>query len=610
MDDAAVNDAAVNVMVLSPGSCPAPQTPLSWPYGLLSLSLDPGDNTAQREPAGAQSRSWISGPFLRATSLCLLPLDAAAGSLRLSPAPAWTRHSRSPHSGSLGVLRPEVTVVRLHDSGGAGGAGGYHRGPLPGVGLGLQPPSSDSGKAAAQGVGESWGPCHSAPQRRQKVLLTGEVPVYGPRSQLSSCEDQPPRPRSSRGVVCRGPQDRHPSPDTALRGYQGPPAPLPPGPRCPPPVGADAAGTRRGRGSGARLYSEEYGGLGGFPPVNEPPRCAVLNAAGASAPRPRSVRRTASSLRPPQPGQSLLKAATRHVIQVESAEDWPAEEAADAAPQAQGAMALPSVPKAQTAYGFATLAESPHTRRKESLFHSEHGALAQVGSPRAARRPGGDGALGSPSRCVSGGESDTGSSAESSPFGSPLLSRSVSLLKGFAQDSQAKVSQLKHSVGRHSSLSADDSTPDTSPGARRRLTRRAAPEPGPEPGAPRAEHAVRMGLRGSVRLLAEYEAAQARLRVRLLAAEGLYDRLCDARSINCCVGLCLVPGKLQKQRSTVIKNSRHPVFNEDFFFDGLGPASVRKLALRIKVVNKGSSLKRDTLLGEKELPLTALLPFL
>ena len=98
--------------------------------------------------------------------------------------------------------------------------------------------------------------------------------------------------------------------------------------------------------------------------------------------------------------------------------------------------------------------------------------------------------------------------------------------------------------------------------------------------------------------------------MRLLAAEGLYDRLCDARSINCCVGLCLVPGKLQKQRSTIVKNSRHPVFNEDFFFDGLGPASVRKLALRIKVVNKGSSLKRDTLLGEKELPLTSLLPFL
>lgn len=358
-------------------------------------------------------------------------------------------------------------------------------------------------------------------------------------------------------------------------------------------------------------------------PAEQGPAAEPTPAAASPRRAPRSPRLPAKLA---AESKSLLKAATRHVIQIESAEDWPAEEAAtNADPQAQGAMSLPSVPKAHTSYGFATLAESPHTRRKESLFHSEHGALAQVGSPGARRRTGGrkanggdgasreaGGALMSPSRYFSGGESDTGSSAESSPFGSPLLSRSVSLLKGFAQDSQAKVSQLKHSVGRHGSLSADDSTPDTSPGARRRLPRRAAPEPGgAEPGpVPRAEHAVRMGPRGSVRLLAEYEAAQARLRVRLLAAEGLYDHLCDARSINCCVGLCLVPGKLQKQRSTIIKNSRHPVFNEDFFFDGLGPASARKLALRIKVVNKGSSLKRDTLLGEKELPLTSLLPFL
>lgn len=368
-------------------------------------------------------------------------------------------------------------------------------------------------------------------------------------------------------------------------------------------------------------------------PESEGPAAAELGPSEQPpAAAPASPRRAPRSPRLPAKlaaeSKNLLRAATRHVIQIESAEDWAADdEVPDAPLQASGgAASLPSVPKAQTSYGFATLAESPHTRRKESLFHSEHGALAQVGSPGAGRRRGAakpdggngspresGGALMSPGRYFSGGESDTGSSAESSPFGSPLLSRSVSLLKGFAQDGQAKVHQLKQSVGRHGSLSADDSTPDTSPGTRRRrrLARRPSPESGPEQGsAPRAEHAVHLGQRGSVRLLAEYEAAQARLRVRLLAAEGLYDRLCDARTINCCVGLCLVPGKLQKQRSTIIKNSRHPVFNEDFFFDGLGPASVRKLALRIKVVNKGSSLKRDTLLGEKELPLTSLLPFL
>lgn len=381
--------------------------------------------------------------------------------------------------------------------------------------------------------------------------------------------------------------------------------------------------------------------LPGAPPESEGPAAAAAEQPAPSA-SPASPRRAPRSPRLPaklaSESRNLLRAATRHVIQIESAEDGGADD--DEGPDA---------PPQPSPLGFAALAESPHTRRRESLFHSEHGALAQLGSPGAGRRRrqqprrgaegggdgGGDGAarererereresggLRSPGRALSGGESDTGSSAESSPFGSPLLSRSVSLLKGFAQDGQAKVQQLTQSVGRAGSLSADDSTPEPSPGARRRrprhhhharlLARRPSPEAGPEAGAaPRAEHAVRLGPRGSVRLLAEYEAAQARLRVRLLAAEGLYDRLCDARAINCCVGLCLVPGKLQKQRSTIIKHSRHPVFNEDFFFDGLGPASARKLALRIKVVNKGSSLKRDTLLGEKELPLTALLPFL
>ncbi|KFW84573.1 C2 calcium-dependent domain-containing protein 4C, partial [Manacus vitellinus] len=270
-------------------------------------------------------------------------------------------------------------------------------------------------------------------------------------------------------------------------------------------------------------------------------------------------------------------------------EDWTAEGSCgtNVDPQAQTAMSLPYVPKAQTSYGFATLMESPHTRRKESLFHSEHSSLcpSPVTSPSAQRRaklngessPRGPADLGAalmhPGRYFSGGESDTCSSAESSPFGSPLLSRSVSLLKLFSQESQSKVIKLKQSVARNSSLSTDDSSADTSPSAQRRA--RSTPAGAQPPTA--------------------------------LSAEDLYDALVDLRSINCCVSLCLNPGKLQKQRSTIVKNSRNPIFNEDFFFDGLGPGHARKMSLKLKVVNKGSSLKRDTLLGEKELPLTALL---
>ncbi|XP_075758694.1 C2 calcium-dependent domain-containing protein 4C [Pelodiscus sinensis] len=335
--------------------------------------------------------------------------------------------------------------------------------------------------------------------------------------------------------------------------------------------------------------------------------------------------------------KNLLKAASRHVIQIESADEWASEEdfSTNADPQAQTAMSLPYVPKAQTSYGFATLLESPHTRRKESLFHSEHGSLCQspASSPGAQRKAGASGAkvngesahlapsdigmsLMNPYRYFSGGESDTCSSAESSPFSSPLLSRSVSLLKIFSQDSQTKVIKLKHSVARNSSLSTDDSSADTSPSSQRRARGATSPAGG-APALPpleadrlHKEHTLRLSKGGSVRLAAEYDPANARLRVRVVAAEGLFDKLCDVRSINCCVSLCLNPGKVQKQRSTIIKNSRTPVFNEDFFFDCLGAGHAKKMALKVKVVNKGSSLKRDTLLGERELPLTSLLPFL
>lgn len=343
--------------------------------------------------------------------------------------------------------------------------------------------------------------------------------------------------------------------------------------------------------------------------------------------------------------KNLLKAASRHIIQIESADEWMSEEdfSTNADPQSQTAMSLPYVPKAQTSYGFATLMESPHTRRKESLFHSEHTSLcpSQSSSPSSQRKATSGGgktngesahlnpsdinmSLMNPYRYFSGGESDTCSSAESSPFGSPLLSRSVSLLKIFSQESQSKVIKLKHSVARNSSLSTDDSSADTSPSSQRRMRCSTPPGGGAvgggqqqQPVAPadpperlHKEHTVSLNKGGSMRLVVEYDPSNARLRVRVITAEDLYDKHCDARSINCCVSLYLNPGKLQKQRSTIIKNSRNPIFNEDFFFDALGIGNIKKMSLKIKVVNKGSSLKRDTLMGEKELPLASLLPFL
>ena len=73
------------------------------------------------------------------------------------------------------------------------------------------------------------------------------------------------------------------------------------------------------------------------------------------------------------PAREAFKA---HVIQVEGVDELPDDGGAtNADPRSQAALSLPHVARAQTCYGFCTLLESPHTRRKESLFHAEKPAF-------------------------------------------------------------------------------------------------------------------------------------------------------------------------------------------------------------------------------------------
>lgn len=186
--------------------------------------------------------------------------------------------------------------------------------------------------------------------------------------------------------------------------------------------------------------------------TSEPQLCSTLRPSSSDHAICSQSPRARSSKNPCSPRlfcRNLQKSANRHIIQIESA-DEPGAGSADKAsvevntnadPQSQTAMSLPYVPKAQTSYGFSTLVESPHTRRKESLFHSD--PSSPLTSPNSQRRSQGGTLLApadpNPYRYFSGGESDTCSSAESSPFNSPLLSRSASLLRSITQETQAKV---------------------------------------------------------------------------------------------------------------------------------------------------------------------------
>ncbi|KFQ00181.1 C2 calcium-dependent domain-containing protein 4C, partial [Leptosomus discolor] len=338
-----------------------------------------------------------------------------------------------------------------------------------------------------------------------------------------------------------------------------------------------------------------------------------------------------------------------HLIQVESAEEIPAleEESTNSDPQSQAALSLPHFPRAPTSYGFCTLLESPHTRRKESIFHGDsRGALPSLMLPRSrANTFSGKGSVSNPIAISFGSvrlpprhpslhrqgacDSDTASSSDSSPFSSPLLSRSpprpCSLTKTQSQEGllcRALKAKNKSSMARNNSLSTEESSStDNSPSAIRRasegLLATHSFSMSCSPIFPLdlthsrerlvGESTVVMDKGGLLRLSVEYCSENERLRIRLISAEGLYDDSVEPKNINCCITFSLVPGKTQKQRSTVIKRSRNPIFNEDFFFDGIAEEELYSLSVRMKAMNKGCSMKRDYTLGERELSLMSML---
>uniref|UniRef100_A0A803Y4G3 C2 domain-containing protein n=1 Tax=Meleagris gallopavo TaxID=9103 RepID=A0A803Y4G3_MELGA len=309
------------------------------------------------------------------------------------------------------------------------------------------------------------------------------------------------------------------------------------------------------------------------------------------------------------------------------AQEFPAleEEGTNSDPQSQAALSLPHFPRAPTSYGFCTLLESPHTRRKESIFHGDTcGALPSLTLPRSrANTFGGKGNTSNPIAI-------SFTSVRLPPRHlSPLLSRSpprsCSLIKARSQEGllcRALKAKNKSGMSRNNSLSTEESSStDNSPSAIRRASegllaaRSCSVSCSPlfpldfARGRRRlvGESTVVMDKGGMLRLSAEYCSENERLRIRLISAEGLYDDSVEPKNINCCITLSLVPGKTQKQRSTVIKRSRNPIFNEDFFFDGIAEEELLSHSVRMKATNKGCSMKRDYTLGEQELSLMSML---
>lgn len=236
------------------------------------------------------------------------------------------------------------------------------------------------------------------------------------------------------------------------------------------------------------------------------------------------------------------------------------------------------------------LFESPHTRRKESLFHCSVSRLRlEPHSPAAAGLP----------------RSHTPLRASAAPAGDAPLSHTA----------------LRESDAEMDEASSAESTPQATPPARRWT-------PSPSYLAPplpfplellhcqerlHREHLLLLPTRGRLRLATERPAPSPShdqpptLRVRVVSVEGLRDPS-DLRPLSCSLSLCLNPGKLQQQHSATIRHCREPVvFNEDFFFSQPQGQALGHMHLQVKVKDKSGGLGRVCVLGVISKPLSELM---
>ncbi|KAM8782497.1 C2 calcium-dependent domain-containing protein 4A-like isoform 1-T2 [Rhynchonycteris naso] len=281
-------------------------------------------------------------------------------------------------------------------------------------------------------------------------------------------------------------------------------------------------------------------------------------------------------------------------------------------PRSQAALSLPHLPRARTAYGFCALLESPHTRRKESLFLGDPGAIAL--RPRAHTYGGSggkDATLGSHdgvlAPAVPGGPCPPRNTLAPRPRGHRILRAPEGLLNRALRARRSRGLTRARSV---SSGDKDEELGGASESPAWILSASPPLLPGPRPERLEAEGTVTLGRAGgALRLAAEYSPTSGRLRIRLLRPEGSAGGAAEPRAVDCRVSLVLQPpGKTRQQRSTVVRRGpRKALFDQDFCFDGLSEDEVRRLAVRVKAENRGRGLERGRLLGQGELLLGSLL---
>ncbi|KAM4829224.1 C2 calcium-dependent domain-containing protein 4B [Thomomys bottae] len=294
-------------------------------------------------------------------------------------------------------------------------------------------------------------------------------------------------------------------------------------------------------------------------------------------------------------------------------------------PRSRAALSLPHLPRARTAYGFCALLESPHTRRKESLFLGDPGAIAPLCAPdpysaprprahthsAGAMRPGPGrrGKRDAPlaSSAAPAGPQPTPDSGAPRPRGRRLLRAPDGLLGRALRACRSRGSARARSArGRVKDKDQDRDERAEPPTP---APPRPSPVPGPRPERLEAEGTMALSRAGcALRLAAEYCPSSGSLRLRLLGAQGPAGGALEPRAVACRLRLVLQPpGAWRAPRSAGLGRSRQATSGEDFCFEGLSEEQLSRLAVRVQAELKGCGLERSRRLGQGELRLGALL---
>lgn len=121
----------------------------------------------------------------------------------------------------------------------------------------------------------------------------------------------------------------------------------------------------------------------------------------------------------------------------------------------------------------------------------------------------------------------------------------------------------------------------------------------------RRKLSIRQLCNGKLKFSVQYLPGSEQLKVHVTEGEDVGGAH-QMPTVNCCVKLSLMPGKLQKMTTKTVKNTRNPIFNEEFHFTNLSIEALSQLHLRLKLVNRESQFAKPEDLGEVRIRLDPL----